>query len=223
VQAARTYIVLVIAGELLLFTGIMATAAIAGRVDLLGAPAAVAAAPVGPLVMGLLLAGFGIKAGALPLHVWLPLAHPAAPTPASAVLSGALIKAGLVGWLRFLPVGEVALPALGAWCVGAGLLAAFAGVAAGLTQTNAKSALAYSSISQMGFLTVGLGAGLLAPEAWPMLLPAVLLYAAHHGLAKGALFLGVGVAGAAAGAPARHRRLVRPDCWCRRSPWPARR
>jgi formate hydrogenlyase subunit 3/multisubunit Na+/H+ antiporter MnhD subunit len=207
-QAGRVYIVLVIVGELLLFTGIMATAALAGRVDLAGAPAAVAASPGGTLVMTLLLVGFGIKAGALPLHVWLPLAHPAAPTPASAVLSGALIKAGFIGWLRFLPLGELSLPSLGVWCIGSGLAAAFGGAIVGVTQTDVKAALAYSSISQMGLMTVGLGVGLIAPDAWPVMLPALLLYAAHHGLAKGALFLGVGVAAAAGPVPAMRRRLV---------------
>jgi formate hydrogenlyase subunit 3/multisubunit Na+/H+ antiporter MnhD subunit len=195
-QAGRVYIVLVIVGELLLFTGIMATAAISGRVDVSGAPGVVAELPWGSVVAALLLAGFGVKVGALPLHVWLPLAHPAAPTPASAILSGAMIKAGLLGWIRFLPLGETALPDWGVLCVVVGLTGAFTGVFVGLTQMNPKTALAYSSISQMGVLTVAVGAGLVAPEAWPVLLPAVLLYATHHGLAKGALFLGVGVAAA---------------------------
>ena len=62
----------------------------------------------------LLVIGFGIKLGVVPLHFWLPLAHPVAPTPASAVLSGAMIKAGLLGWMRFLPLGEVAMPKWGA-------------------------------------------------------------------------------------------------------------
>ncbi len=197
-HAGRIYIVLVVVGELLLFTGIMATAAMSGRVDVIGAPAIVAESPWGSAVAALLVAGFGIKVGAVPLHVWLPLAHPAAPTPASAILSGAMIKAGLLGWLRFLPLGDIALPGWGMLCVVVGLTGAFAGVLAGLTQTNPKTALAYSSISQMGVLTVGVGAGLIAPEAWSVLLPAVLLYATHHSLAKGALFLGVGVAAASA-------------------------
>jgi formate hydrogenlyase subunit 3/multisubunit Na+/H+ antiporter MnhD subunit len=51
----------------------------------------------------LLLAGFAVKLGILPLHLWLPLAHPVAPVPASAILSGVIVKAGLIGWLRFVP------------------------------------------------------------------------------------------------------------------------
>jgi len=126
----------------------------------------------------LLLLGFGIKVGMPLLHMWLPLAHPVAPVPASAVLSGVMLKAGLLGWLRFLPLGTAALPETGTLLLTAGLLAMFLGVAAGLCQREPKVLLAYSSISQMGFMTLAVGAGLLAPQLWPVLLPAVGLYAA---------------------------------------------
>ena len=87
--------------------------------------------------------------GLVPLHVWLPLAHPAAPMPASAVLSGAIIKAGVIGLIRFLPF-DGALPDWGAVLTAVGLLTAFYGVAVGITQANPKTVLAYSSVSQMG-------------------------------------------------------------------------
>jgi formate hydrogenlyase subunit 3/multisubunit Na+/H+ antiporter MnhD subunit len=192
-RAGRAYISLVVIGEVLLVSALFLIVPATDNVMFSAVSPAVAAAPMRDLIVGLTLVGFGIKAGMLPLHVWLPLAHPVAPTPASAVLSGAMIKAGLLGWIRFLPLGEGALPGWGSFCVGAGLLAAFYGVLIGLTQTNAKTALAYSSISQMGFMTVAVGIGLEAPAAWPAALSAALLYAAHHALAKGALFLGVGV------------------------------
>ncbi len=192
-QAGRVYITLVVVGELLIFAGLLSWAGVTGGIRLIGWTTTAAQIP-GPLVTGLLLVGFGIKAGAVPLHVWLPLAHPVAPTPASAVLSGAMIKAGLLGWIRFLPLGEAASPGLGFWCMAGGLGAAFGGAVAGVLQDNPKVTLAYSSISQMGLMTVAIGAGLAAPEAWPLLLPAVVLYATHHALAKGALFLGAGVA-----------------------------
>ena len=199
--AGKVYLILVVVGEALLICALFLTAMAAGGLDLLAVAPAVAEAPAATrnLIVALVLAGFGIKAGVLPLHVWLPLAHPVAPTPASAVLSGAMIKAGLIGWLRFLPMGEATLPGWGGVCITVGLVSAFYGVAVGLTQDNPKTVLAYSSISQMGFITVGIGAGLMAPASWPLVLPAVLAYALHHALAKGALFLGVGVAGAASG------------------------
>jgi formate hydrogenlyase subunit 3/multisubunit Na+/H+ antiporter MnhD subunit len=193
-RAGQVYIGLVVIGEVLLVSALLLIVPATGNAGLHEVAAKVAVAPMRDLAIGLMLAGFGIKVGALPLHVWLPLAHPVAPTPASAVLSGAMIKAGLLGWLRFLPLGEVALPGWGSLCMAAGLAAAFYGVAIGVTQDNAKTVLAYSSISQMGFMTVALGVGLAVPEAWPLALAAVLLYALHHALAKGALFLGVGVA-----------------------------
>jgi formate hydrogenlyase subunit 3/multisubunit Na+/H+ antiporter MnhD subunit len=199
-RAGRVYLVMAVGGEALLLTGFLLLADNARTLDITQAAAALANAPAREAIVGLLLAGFGVKAGAVLLHLWLPLAHPVAPTPASAVLSGAILKAGLLGWLRFLPLGAVALPETGAIVVAAGLAAAFYGVAIGVAQRDAKVVLAYSSISQMGLMSVGVGAGLLAPQAWPALLPAVTLYALHHALAKGSLFLGVGVAARGGGA-----------------------
>lgn len=193
-RAGKVYLSLVIVGEVLLVPGMLLITQATGATEFQHLATDVAKAPTRDLITMLILVGFGIKVGALPLHVWLPLAHPVAPTPASAVLSGAMIKAGLLGWLRFLPLGEVAQPGWGDLCLVAGLAAAFYGVAVGLTQDNPKTVLAYSSISQMGFMTVGVGVGLSAPEAWSATLAAILLYALHHSLAKGALFLGVGIA-----------------------------
>lgn len=195
-RAGRVYVVMAVGGEVLLLAGLMLAATGAASLELAVTAEAVAASPYRNTIIALLLAGFGIKAGALPLHVWLPLAHPVAPTPASAVLSGSMIKAGLLGWVRFLPLGLVSLPGWGAALIVLGLLAAFGGAALGVMQREAKTTLAYSSISQMGLVNVAVGAGLAAPQAWPSVLAAILAYAVHHGLAKGALFLGVGVAAA---------------------------
>jgi formate hydrogenlyase subunit 3/multisubunit Na+/H+ antiporter MnhD subunit len=200
-QAGRVYMVLVVVGEVLLFTALVWQTWTA---DSLLLKDFAAARPNG-IVFGLILIGFGIKAGALPVHVWLPLAHPAAPTPASAVLSGTMIKAGLLGWLRFLPIGQFAMPQWGAVCIIAGLLAAYYAVAVGLTQRNPKTILAYSSISQMGLMTVGVGLAVGWPQTVPVVLPAICIYAVHHAFAKGALFMGVGVVGAVEGhRPAYH-------------------
>jgi formate hydrogenlyase subunit 3/multisubunit Na+/H+ antiporter MnhD subunit len=196
-RAGRVYVIMAILGETMLLAGFVLAGAGAPTLALGDVAASVAASPYRDLIVALLLAGFGVKAGALPLHVWLPLAHPVAPTPASAVLSGAMIKAGLLGWLRFLPLGETALPGWGAALIALGLASAFFGVAIGVTQDDPKTALAYSSISQMGIINVAVGVGLADPRVWPAALAACLVYALHHGLAKGALFLGVAVAEAA--------------------------
>ncbi len=193
IRAARVYITLVILGEMVLFAGAVLAYHVTGTITLAAMTDALTGAAQRDLVMLLFFVGFGIKAGLVPLHIWLPLAHPAAPTPASAVLSAAMIKAGFLGWLRFLPVGKVGLPTWGLWCVILGLIAAFYGVLFGLPQKNPKAILAYSSISQMGFLTLILGMGMASPATWPLALTALLIYAMHHALAKGALFLSVGV------------------------------
>jgi formate hydrogenlyase subunit 3/multisubunit Na+/H+ antiporter MnhD subunit len=205
-RAARVYLVASLLGEVLLLSALVWIAGAEIDLPLAEVPARVAASPARGVIVAFVLAGFGFKAGAIVLHVWLPLAHPVAPTPASAVLSGAMIKAGLLGWLQFLPLGAAALPAAGAVCLVAGLAAGFYAIAIGLAQRDPKTVLAYSSVSQMGFMTTGVGAALAAPAEAAAAISATAFYALHHALAKGALFLGTGVIGAArSGGP---RRLV---------------
>lgn len=196
-RSGRIYIVLVVLGEGMLLAGLLLVVA-AGGASLSDAPAAVAASPHRGWIIGLLLGGFGVKVGLLPLHVALPLAYIAVPVPGAVLLAGAMIKAGVLGWLRLLPFGEAALPEWGGVLAIAGLTAIFYGVAVGLTQTHPRSMLAYSSISQMGFITAVLGLALASPAVWPPALSAVLIYATHHALVKSALFLGLDVAASAA-------------------------
>jgi formate hydrogenlyase subunit 3/multisubunit Na+/H+ antiporter MnhD subunit len=207
-HASRVYIVMAILGEAALFTAMVTLASasdtlIFSELDFANLPSASR-----NLATVLAMIGLGVKVGVIGIHMWLPLAHPAAPTPASAVLSGAMIKAGVVGWMRFLPVGQVDLPEAGAAVIVVGLTGAVAAVLFGLSQTNPKTVLAYSSVSQMGLITIALGLGMRTAAAWPAAMTAVLLYALHHSLAKGALFLGVGVAAALPRAPVT-RGLVR--------------
>ncbi|MFC7704718.1 complex I subunit 5 family protein [Plastorhodobacter daqingensis] len=176
-RAGRIYLVLAVLGEACLLLGFMIGIAGAGSLAIADLRPVLAEAP---LALALLVAGFGVKAGLMPLHVWLPLAHPAAPTPASAVLSGAIVKAGIIGMILFLP--PIAL------LVVLGGITGFAGALLGLTQRHPKAILAYSTISQMGLTIMILGAGGGAAAAF---------YALHHGLAKGALFLSVGLVAAA--------------------------
>ena len=207
-RAGRVYIALAIVGELAVFTGLALSVSAAGSLDLAELGPAIAVSPHRDLTVGLVLAGFGAKAGIVPLHLWLPLAHPAAPVPASAVLSGAMIKAGLVGWIRVLPLGDAGLAGWSSLLMAAGLASIVLGVVAGTTQRQPKVTLAYSSISQMGVLAVLVGVGLRDPEAAPLAVAAAALYAMHHGFAKGALFLGVGVLGAESRVPWRRVHLL---------------
>jgi len=192
-RAGRVYLVLAVAGEVLLLAAILLLAAGLGNPGWLQLDAVLAVHPQRDWIIGLVLSGFAIKAGLAPLHVWLPLAHSYAPTPASAVLSGIIIKAGVLGWLRFLPLGVAALPHWGQGVLAAGVLTTLYGVLCGLPQTRAKAVLAYSSVSQMGLTAILLGIALAAPQQWPLLAGALLLFSLHHGLAKGALFLGAGL------------------------------
>lgn len=193
-RAARVYFVLAFLGELLLLGALFFVTRGDPAVSIDEAASIVAQSPHRDLLVLVLLAGFGVKAGAVPLHVWLPLAHPVAPTPASAVLSGAMIKAGLLGWLRFLPLGIVALPDIGWWCAVLGFAAAIGAALIGATQRRDKTILAYSSISQMGIMTIVLGVFLGAPAAVHGSFGAIVFFALHHAFAKGSLFLGTGVA-----------------------------
>ena len=180
-RAGQVYIVLAVVGEVALLAGLLMGANAAQSLQIADIRAALVGAPAAAETMALLLVGLGIKAGLVPLHVWLPLAHPAAPVAASAVLSGAIVKAGLVGMMVLLPDGAAAQGLMGL-----GLLGAFFGALWGLTQSNPKAVLAYSTVSQMGLMILLVGAGGLALERVPY-------YAMHHGMAKGALFLLVGV------------------------------
>ena len=201
-RAGRIYLILAVTGEAAVLVAAM-LAVFSGGLRLADTPAAVAGTEHTELIVALLWVGFGIKAGVIPLHVWLPLAHPAAPTPASAVLSGAMITAGLAGWLRMLPLGEVSMTAWGLVFIGTGLAGAYLAVLAGVVQRTAKAALAYSSVSQMGLLSVVVGAGLLVPDLAGLLAATAVVYAAHHGLVKAALFFGVGLWGYHGAGPAK--------------------
>ncbi len=205
-RAGRVYVTMAVLGEALLISGLVLAAGAAGSTDNALVATALADADRRELIVGLLTAGFAVKAGIVPLHLWLPLAHPAAPVPASAALSGAMIKAGLVGWLAVLPLGAVSSTGWALTLITAGLVTAYAGALVGVLQDRAKVVLAYSSISQMGLITVLVGVAFVAPTAAPVAVAGAVTYALHHGVAKGALFLGVGVRSAWGGE--RGRRLV---------------
>jgi len=191
-RAAAVYVALAVLGEAFLLIGFVLLAAAApGRSLLISdAVAALSMSPWRDSALAVLVLGFGLKIGLVPLHVWMPLTYSAAPIPAAAVLSGAAVKAGAIGLIRFLPL-ETALPGWGEALAAAGLFSTFYGVAIGLTQTNPKSVLAYSSVSQMGMLAAVLGTGLAAGDATIRI--AAAFYALHHLLVKGGLFLAVGL------------------------------
>nr|WP_240936090.1 complex I subunit 5 family protein [Halomonas bachuensis] len=194
-RGGLAYIVMALCGEALILGGLLWSAGSAEALTLSELRAAIAEAEQGLWMATLLWLGFGVKAGVIVFHVWLPLAHPVAPTPASAVLSGVMVKAGVLGWLYTLPLGdaEAGLARLGEAIIAAGLAGAFVAALLGVVQRHPKAVLAYSSVSQLGMLASLVGVGLVTPGLWPALLAPVTLFAGHHGMTKGALFLGVGI------------------------------
>ena len=195
-RAGIIYVALAVLGEafLLMAFVFMAAATPDGILSIRDAVAALPASPWRETALALLILGFGLKIGLVPLHVWMPLAYTAAPIPGAAVLSGAAVKAGVIGFIRFLPLG-VAMPQWGETLAAAGIFSAFYGVLVGITQENPKTVLAYSSVSQMGLLAAALGMGLATGDASAAL--GVGFSATHHILVKGGLFLAIGVAATA--------------------------
>jgi formate hydrogenlyase subunit 3/multisubunit Na+/H+ antiporter MnhD subunit len=188
-SAGRAYMAFTVVGEALLVCGLFVVGATALGID--PGPA------LGPAGIGLVLAAFGVKIGALGLHGWMPVSYAAAPTVAAAALAGSMSKAGVLGLIRFLPAGESAGIPFGDVVIAFGVAAAFYGAVVGVVQVKPKVVLAYSSISQFGLITIALGVGLAEPVAWLFAVSAATVYSVHHGLAKAALFIGEDIAGRA--------------------------
>ena len=192
IRASAIYLGLALLAEAFLLAGLilLAQATPDGSLLIRDAAAALPGSPWCDITLILLLIGLGMKAGLVPLHFWMPLAYGEAPIPAAAVMSGAVVKASILALIRFLPWGA-ALPDAGHGLALIGLFGAIYGVLIGITQSQPKLILAYSSVSQMGFLVAVIGMGLAAGDTSTAL--AAAFYAAHHLLVKGALFLAVGV------------------------------
>ena len=200
IRAGYFYLFFSLIGGLCVGLGIVLIGTAAGRVPTVGG------GPLHPLEPRLfkygiaaLLAGFGIKAGMVPLHLWLPHAHSTAPTPGSALLSGLLIKVGAYGLIRTgelagwgIPQAASTAPWLGTVLIILGVCTMLAGVAAALLQNDAKRLLAYHSVSQMGYIILGLGLGLYLGSQGGLGLVGAIYHIVNHALFKAALFLGVG-------------------------------
>ena len=191
--AGTKYIVYILVGGSLILAGVLLTFFLAGGV---------AFAPGGLLDAGMprvlllvtfacFVVGFGVKAALIPLHGWVPDAHPAAPAPVSALLSGVMVAAGGFGLVRVLfeVFGTELLAALGAlpWLAGVAAATVLLGALLALGEDDLKRRLAYSTISQMGYLTLALAL------AAPGTLAAGLVHLAHHAFMKATLFLCAGV------------------------------
>jgi len=171
----------------------------------------------------LALFGFGAKAGLVPLHVWLPEAHPAAPSPVSALMSGVMLKTAVYGILR-VSFDLIGTPIWwwGLIALALGLFSALFGVVFAAAQTDMKRLLAYSSIENIGIVYAGLGlalvfAGLGMVSLAALALIATLYHCLNHALMKSLLFLGTGAVLHATG----QRNLGKLGGLMRYMPWTA--
>jgi formate hydrogenlyase subunit 3/multisubunit Na+/H+ antiporter MnhD subunit len=208
-RAGYNYIVMGLLGGFLIFTALVLIYVNIG--DLSFSSIILALDTMGSLkywIMGLLVFGFGIKAGMAPVHIWLPRAHPVAPSPASAILSGVMIKIGAFGIIRvatsyYFPEASGVLSAgdpvwltaktVGAMIIWIGIVTMVMGVILALLQANIKKLLAYSSISQMGYILTGVGVAMYLGYEGAMGYTGALYHIINHAIFKSLLFMVAGV------------------------------
>lgn len=202
-RAAQTYLGIAVIGGLVMLMGIFLLYPVTGTLrfeDLIGcyenyilfSSSGIPEKRV--LAAGIcMLIGFGAKAGAFPLHVWLPKAHPAAPAPASALLSGVLTKTGVFGILILTLYLFAGSAGWGTLILILGVCTMVLGAVLALFSVNLKRTLACSSASQIGFILVGIGMSGLLGEENGLAVRGSLLHMVNHSLIKLTLFLAAGV------------------------------
>ncbi len=202
-RAAATYLAVAVIGGLVMLMGIFLLYDVTGTLffdDLVnayttyGLLSSLSTSCTQLKIAGLcMLFGFGAKAGAFPLHIWLPKAHPVAPAPASALLSGILTKAGMYGILILTAYIFLGDSAWGSLILILGVCTMVIGAVLALFSIDLKRTLACSSVSQIGFILVGVGmSGLLGKENL-LAVRGSMLHMVNHSLIKLALFMAVGV------------------------------
>lgn len=196
-QAGTLYLIMTGIGTAFLLVAFLLMYHYTGTFDLFVSSSCIPAA-IKNLMFVFFLIGFGTKAGIIPLHVWLPAAHPAAPGNVSALMSGIMLKTAVYGLIRFtLGYLGVSRTWWGMALLAVGMVSAVLGVAYAFVENDIKKLLAYSSIENMGIIFIGLGVGFIAltqgsPLVGSIAIAAALFHAFNHTLMKGCLFLGAG-------------------------------
>lgn len=200
IRAAQTYLAVAVIGGMAMLMGLFLLYHNLGGLDenhLLAAKEVMAMKPAElSIAGGLILFGFGAKAGMFPLHIWLPKAHPVAPAPASALLSGMLTKTGIFGMILVFCYLFRGVFNWGLLAVGIGMITMFLGAFLALFSIDLKKTLACSSVSQIGFIMTGIGmASLLTAlgENSSIAARGTFLHMINHSLFKLVLFLCAGV------------------------------
>ncbi len=197
-RAAFLYLVMAQLSGLTILLGFGVLASFGGGFDFDAMRAAEPSPAWASMAFGLALIGFGMKAGLVPLHAWLPEAHPVAPSHVSALMSGVMLKVAVYGFMRFAfdLVGELHWQ-WGVAVLAVGSVSALLGVLYALMQHDLKRLLAYHSVENIGIIFIGLGLSLLYLASdhttlGVLALIAALYHTINHALFKGLLFLGAG-------------------------------
>lgn len=191
-RAAATYLAVAIIGGLTLLMGLFLLYSQTGTLLIGELYEACQGKNVYPACLCMLV-GFGAKAGAFPLQIWLPKAHPVAPAPASALLSGILTKTGIFGVLVISCQILLHDPMWGAFILIIGLITMFLGALLAVFSIDFKRTLACSSVSQIGFILVGVGMQGLLGEHNEIAIRGTMLHMVNHSLFKLVLFMAAGV------------------------------
>lgn len=199
-RAGVLFLIMSHAGTGLLLTAFLLLASAAGSLDFSTFRAALSGLPAWEqgAVFVMFFLGFGVKAGIIPLHVWLPEAHPVAPSNVSALMSGIVIKTGIYGIARVCFDFCEAPPVwAGMLVLTAGVVSALVGVLYALMENDLKRLLAYSSIENIGIILIGFGASMMFQSLGHASLAAIALAAGlchtlNHAIFKSLLFLGAG-------------------------------
>ena len=195
-RAGETYLAIAVMGGLVMLMGLLMLQNLSGtlRIDALHDAIKPYLNTKELYVTGcLILFGFGAKAGAFPLHIWLPKAHPVAPAPASALLSGVLTKAGIYGILIISCEIFAGDAKWGTLILLIGVITMFLGALLALFSVDLKRTLACSSVSQIGFILVGIGMSDLLMEENMLAARGTLLHMVNHSMIKLCLFMAAGV------------------------------
>ncbi len=197
-RAAFIYLLMAQIGGLFILLGYGVLASFSGAFDFSSMQAVELSPAWSSLAFVLALIGFGMKAGIVPLHVWLPQAHPVAPSHISALMSGVMLKVAIYGFIRFVYdlLGNIYWQ-WGVVVLSIGCISAILGVLYALMQHDLKRLLAYHSVENIGIIYMGLGlsmifAGTNHPELAALGLIAALYHCLNHALFKSLLFLGAG-------------------------------
>jgi formate hydrogenlyase subunit 3/multisubunit Na+/H+ antiporter MnhD subunit len=199
IRAGLNYFVQSHIGVLLIITGFIWTASAAGSFDLAAIIASVKnnSIKIGPWPFMILFIGFAFKAGFVPLHTWLPWAHPAAPSHISGVMSGVIIKMGIYGIFRILPVYQGNMLQIGRLILLISVATALYGVMVAIIQHNLKRLLAYHSVENIGIIGMGIGLGAIGTGIANNTVAftgycGALLHTLNHSLFKSLLFFTAG-------------------------------